>query len=398
MDSSSAIEFGAVMKKDCFHFEEGVTFINHGSYGAVPLKIREKQKQLLDEVNDNPDEFYRLKEHDLYMRARDAAAKFTGADPENLFFVQNTTTGVNSVLKSLQWQNGDGILTNVFTFRGVANTCRRVTEISSCVQIHQFDIKLPIKDEQEVVKSMTVQLDKHPQVRLVLLDHITSHTALVFPLKKMIEECRKRDVLVLIDGAHAPGQVELNLEDLHPDFYTGNFHKWLYAPRGCAVLWISKDHHDWCTPLVTSLMYRKNIQLEYFDQGTRDNIPYFLVPDVLDFYKQIGGMEKIHQYTGPLLEKACSMITERLGTTTPEIPKSMAAPNMRLILLPEYRDYTAETEVSRVMFKDIMTKYRINCAIFPAHGHLYLRLSANIYNELSDYVKIADVLENLPRR
>lgn len=109
------------------------------------------------------------------------------------------------------------------------------------------------------------------------------------PLKRMIEECRKRGVLVLIDGAHAPGQIEINLEELCPDFYVGNFHKWVYTPRGCAFLWVHKDHQNWCTPLVTSYMYDKGFQLEYGQQGTRDDTPYFLIPDAIQFYKDMGG-------------------------------------------------------------------------------------------------------------
>jgi selenocysteine lyase/cysteine desulfurase len=105
----------------------------------------------------------------------------------------------------------------------------------------------------------------------------------------MIAECRKRGVLVLIDAAHAPGQLEINLEELDPDFYTGNFHKWMYSPRGCAILWIRKDHQSWCTPLVTSHMYNKGIHLEYCYQGTRDDIPYFLIPDCIQFYQEVGG-------------------------------------------------------------------------------------------------------------
>ena len=127
-----------------------------------------------------------------------------------------------------------------------------------------------------------------------IADHITSATALILPVKKMIAECRKRGVLVLVDAAHAPGQIKVNVEDLNPDFYTGNFHKWVYTPRGCAILWIAKEHHNWCTPLVTSHMYKKGVQLEYFMQGTRDNIPFFLVPDALKFYNEIGGMVKMY--------------------------------------------------------------------------------------------------------
>ncbi|XP_048730048.1 uncharacterized protein LOC125647413 [Ostrea edulis] len=394
----SGIEFGAAMKKECFHFEDGFTFINHGSFGVVPTKIREKQKQLLDVLNDNPGVFYRQTNVELFQRSIDAAAKFLGADPSNLVFVQNATAGVNSVLKSFPWQKGDEILASIYTYKAVEYACRKVAEFPTGGHIHQFEIRFPIKDESEVVDNMTSFLDKHPRIKLVVLDHITSPTALVFPVKKMIAECRKRGVLVLIDAAHAPGQLEINLEQLDPDFYTGNFHKWVFTPRGCAILWIRKDHQNWCTPLVTSHMYKKGIQLEYRVQGTRDDIPYFLVPDSIQFYQDVGGRDKIVQYTNALLDKASVLIAERLNTEVLQIPKSMEAPGMRLVLLPEFEGYEKTWEGSEKMYMDIMNKYKINCAIYPVQDELYLRLSANIYNHMADYEKIADLLCNLTRK
>ncbi|XP_061177973.1 uncharacterized protein LOC133186717 [Saccostrea echinata] len=392
------IEFGTVMKKECFHFEEGYTYINHGSYGVVPTKIRDKQKQLLDALNDNPDVFYRRILVQLFGRAIEAAAKFLGADPANLVFVQNATTGVNSVLKAFPWQKGDEILATVYTYKAVEYACRKAAEFSTGGHIHQFDIRFPINDDSEVVDSMTSYLDKHPKIKLVVLDHITSPTALVFPIKKMIAESRKRGVMVLIDGAHAPGQLEINLEELDPDFYTGNFHKWVFTPRGCAILWIRKEHQDWCTPLVTSHMYKKGIQLEYCIQGTRDDIPYFCVPEAIQFYKDVGGMEKINKYARNLLDKASALIAERLGTEMLQIPKSMEAPGMRLVLLPEYEGYDKTWEGSEKLYMDIMNQHKINCVIYPVQSELYLRLSANIYNEMEDYIKIADLLRKLPKK
>ncbi|XP_048727471.2 uncharacterized protein LOC125645722 [Ostrea edulis] len=393
----SKIEFGVFMKKECFHFEEGFTYVNHGAYGEVPLKIRDKQKQLLDVLNDNPGVFYRQTNKQLYNASIDAAAKFLGADPANLVFVQNATTGANTVLKSFPWQKGDEILASTYTYKAVEYACRKVAEFSTGGHIHQFEIRFPIKDESEVVDSMTSFLDKHPRIKLVVLDHITSPTALVFPVKKMITECRKRGVLVLIDAAHAPGQLEINLEQLDPDFYTGNFHKWVFTPRGCAILWIRKDHQSWCTPLVTSHMYKKGIQSEYRVQGTRDDIPYFLVPDSIQFYQDVGGRDKIVQYTKTLLDKASVLIAERLKTEVLQIPKSMEAPGMRLVLLPEFEGYEKNWEGSKNLYMDIMNKYKINCAIYPVQDELYLRLSANIYNHMADYEKIADLLCKLTR-
>uniref|UniRef100_K1QLG5 Isopenicillin N epimerase n=1 Tax=Magallana gigas TaxID=29159 RepID=K1QLG5_MAGGI len=232
-----------------------------------------------------------------------AAAEFLGADPNNVVLVQNATTGGH---------------------------------------FHQLEINFPIKDEEEIVRNMASAIDEHPSVRTVLLDHITSPTALLMPLKRMIEECRKRGVLVLIDGAHAPGQIEINLEELCPDFYVGNFHKWVYTPRGCAFLWVHKDHQNWCTPLVTSYMYDKGFQLEYGQQGTRDDTPYFLIPDAIQFYKDMGGRE--------------------------------GSQNLQF---------------------DIMNKHRIHVTVNSIQGRLYMRLAANIYNEMADYDKLADLLVKL---
>ncbi|XP_062566739.1 uncharacterized protein LOC134229054 [Saccostrea cucullata] len=289
----SGVEFGSPMKKECFHFQEAFTFVNHGSFGAVPLVIQEKQRRLLEESNKNPDIFFRKREKNFYWEARDIAANFLGAKPENLVFVTNTTTGVNSVLRSLPWEKGDGILATNLTFPANVNACQRAAEFSAG-HFYQFKIQLPITNEADLTRNMTSYLDEFKNIRLVLLDHISSPTALVFPLKDMIAECRKRKVLVLIDGAHALGQVAVNLDDLKPDFYIGNFYKWLYTPRGCAVLWVAEEHQTWCTPLVTSVTYRQGFQSEFMMQGTRDNIPYYLVPEALKFFKDIGGMVSIY--------------------------------------------------------------------------------------------------------
>ncbi|XP_061177097.1 uncharacterized protein LOC133185821 [Saccostrea echinata] len=391
----SGVEFGSSMKKECFHFQEGYTFVNHGSFGAVPLVIQEKQRRLLDESNKNPDIFFRKREKMLYLEARDVASRFLGAKPENLVFVTNTTKGVNCVLRSLPWKKGDGILTTNFTFPANIKACQRLTQYSAGGHFYQFEIRLPIRHEAEVVRNMTSYLDKFSNIRLI--DHISSPTALVFPLKEMIAECRKRNVLILVDGAHALGQIAVNLEDLRPDFYIGNFYKWLYSPRGCAVLWVAGEHQTWCTPLATSVMYREGFQLEFMMQGTRDNIPYYLVPAALKFYKDIGGMEKINRYTVNLLEKACLLLEEILGTTGVGIPDSMKAPRIRLVPLPQYEEYQATTDGAKQLNLDIMEKHNVICLVCAVQNQLYLRLSANIYNELSDYERLAEVLCELRR-
>lgn len=372
----------------------GIFFLNHGSYGAVPVPVRERQKELLDLMNENPDRFYKIVEGRLYDEARRAASAFLGAKAENLVFVPNATTGVNTVLRSLPWDDGDEILGTNFTFTSNVNACRSVAD-SINGKFHQFQIRFPIKDSSEIVKSMTSYLDNFQKIRLVVLDHISSPTTVVFPVKEMIAECRKRHVLTLVDGAHAIGQVEVNLEDLRPDFYTGNFHKWLYTPRGCAILWVAEEHQKWCAPLLISLQYKKGYQKEFKIQGTRDNIPYLVVPEVLKFFEDIGGLEKIHCYADTLLDSACQMLWNRLGARPVEVPESMKAPNMRLIHLPRFKGYTINFEGARKLNLDIMEKHKVVCLICAVQGQFFLRLSANVYNELSDFVKLVDALSQI---
>nr|XP_022290925.1 uncharacterized protein LOC111102466 isoform X1 [Crassostrea virginica]XP_022290926.1 uncharacterized protein LOC111102466 isoform X1 [Crassostrea virginica] len=244
---------------------------------------------------------------------------------------------------------------------------------------------------------MTSYLDNFPKIRLVLLDHISSPSALVLPLREMIAECRKRRVLVMVDGAHAVGQLRLNLEDLGADFYFGSCSKWLYTPRGCAVLWVAEEHQKWCTPLIISLKHRTGFHSEFRCQGTRDNVPYLAVPEAIQFLEDIGGLEKVHAYTEMLLGKACRILWERLGAKPVKIPESIEAPNIRLIQLPVFPGYPVTYEGARRLNLDLLEHHKVVCLICAIQDHFYLRLSANVYNEVSDFVKLADALCELSR-
>ena len=168
-------------------------------------------------------------------------------------------------------------------------------------------------------------------IKLVIIDHISSPSALVFPVKDIVQQLHDLGVAVLVDGAHAPGQLNLDLEDIGADFYTGNLHKWCYAPKGCAFLAVSDKFRSSLQPLVTSHLYKQDLQDQFFMQGTMDHTPYLMAKKALQFYHENGGREALVRYTTPLLDWAQQMLCHSLNTTVLPVPHSMVAPFMRVL-------------------------------------------------------------------
>jgi len=194
-----------------------------------------------------------------------------------------------------------------------------------------------------------------------------------------------------VDGAHAPGQLPLHLESLGVDFYTGNLHKWCFAPRGSAFLWVAPKHKEFIQPLVTSWLYGKTMRDQFFMQGTMDHTPYLCVKQALKFYRSLGGRTAILDYVTPLLDWAQQMLCHALGTPVLPVPASMQAPYMRVLRLPENNKYTAIREDAE-KFIDAIISERVIVIIVAFSGHLWLRISGNVYNCREDYIILKDKL------
>jgi len=382
--------FGETARKH-FYLEDGTAFTNHGSYGTVPVKVMKERFRLLELIENHPDRWFRSSLRPLYEESRLAVAEFVGADPRNLVFVSNATTAVNIVVKQLQLEAEDMILCTSHTYNACYNAVdcavRRVG-----ADIISIDISLPIRSEQEIVDLVTETCQRHVGVRLAVIDHISSPSALLFPVKQIASELHKLGVMVLIDGAHAPGQVELNLEDIGADFYTGNLHKWCFAPKGCAFLWVSSKHRDSLEPLVTSHLYKQDLQDQFFMQGTMDHTPFLCAKAGLEFYKDFGGISSLTDYTEPVLDFAQQLISHSLQTSVLPVPTSMVAPFMRVLKLPSNEKYP----VCRDTAEKLMTEMAVDSGVVPVivsfSGHLWLRISANMYTTKDDFYRLRDVI------
>lgn len=380
-------KFGEDMKRQEFTLREDVTYVNHGALGAVPRRVQEEQKRILDEINKYPD-LFQYEQKVKQENGRKSIAEFIHADPEDVVLVQNTSTGYNTVLKSFKWKPGDIVLGTNHSYCGVVCASEAATKAYNVkdVKTEYLQLKFPIESEDDIVE-MYRQYFKINQVKLAVIDHITSVSACKMPIDKLIPLCKEYGVLTLIDGAHAPGQLQLNMKELDPDFYTGSLNKWLYTPAGCAMLYIKKEHQSWVKPLVTVDSYIPGIQSAFFWQGSRAYSPYCVIPEAIQFHNDIGGCKKLQEHASTLLNEATDLLTSSWKTEKLQIPKSMEAPYMRLVMLPKLKEHSGLATFDEVekMMKEHIVKHKFSVKYTSIDDRVYVRLSANVYNTREDY-------------
>lgn len=260
--------------------------LNHGSFGATPRSVLDDQRAWQELLEADPTRFVSVDLEPALDAARRATAEFVGADPDDLVFVPNATTGVNAVLRSLELEPGDELLTTDHAYNAVRTTLEYVTARGGA-RVVVVPVPFPIESPDEVVAAVVAGVG--PRTRLAVLDHITSPTALVLPIARLVAELSARGVPTLVDGAHAPGQVEIDLRSLGAAYYAGNLHKWVCAPKGSAFLWVRRDLQAEVRPVVIShganslRDERSRFLLEFDWVGTTDPSSYLAVPAALRF-------------------------------------------------------------------------------------------------------------------
>ncbi|MFN5865844.1 MAG: aminotransferase class V-fold PLP-dependent enzyme, partial [Candidatus Kapaibacterium sp.] len=285
------VVYGASLRSH-WDLEPNMTFLNNASFGATPRVVMQAQSEWRARMECQPVEFVMRTQGAAMRAAAEPMASFLGADAQDFVFVDNASTGVSTVVHSLLsiLKPGDELLTTSHVYNAVRQTMKHVCALSGAVYKEAY-VPFPLQSGSQVRECMLNAIT--PRTRFVIVDHITSPTGCIFPVQDIIADCKERGILVMIDGAHAPGMVPLHLDELGADWYTGNFHKWMYAPKGSAFLWTRRDRQAMTHPLVPSHGYGQGYTAEFDFIGTKDWSPYYCAVDGLHFFEKMGAQKAV---------------------------------------------------------------------------------------------------------
>ena len=371
-----------------WRLDPAVIYLNHGSFGACPEAVLSAQTALRLEMEREPVDFLVGALPARLDQAREALSSFVGADPADLVFVPNATTGVNAVLRSLSFAPEDELLLTNHTYAACRKTVDFVCQKSGA-RAAVAELPFPCQEEavvSAILKSIT------PRTRLALLDHVTSPTALVLPLARLVGELEQRGVDTLVDGAHAPGMVPLALSELGAAYYTGNAHRWLCAPKGAAFLHVRRDRQTHLHPNVISHGYSGGFHAEFDWTGTFDPSAWLCIPEALRFMGNLlpGGWPQVMAVNRALALQARSLLADSCGIDAP-CPDTMIGSMASLPLPPA----SVGSPAHRLDSKGLHAWFRergMETWLYP-HPLPLLRISAQLYNDLDQFKRLASLLE-----
>ncbi|MDX1976871.1 MAG: aminotransferase class V-fold PLP-dependent enzyme [Pseudanabaenaceae cyanobacterium bins.68] len=366
-----------------WHFDPQIIFLNHGSFGATPKVVLAAQAQWQRRLERQPVAFIKYELLEQMRTAAACLADFVGACPEDLVFTENATAGVNTVLNSLNLGANAQVLITNHIYGAVANAvkhfCRR-----QGAKLEVVEIPFPLESDQEIFTAFDQALAKVKSAQLLVIDHITSPSAVVLPVQQIIDWAHSHGIRVLVDGAHAPGSIPLDLNHLGADWYAGNCHKWLFAPKGCGFLVTAKSQQAELHPLVISHGYGAGY-LEEFDWiGTRDFSGWLAIPTAIAFYQEF---EQCVAANHQLVKQARSLLAKAWAVELP-VPEQMLA-MMATLPLPSH-NYSEQT-----LHDLLWQNYQIEVPIIPWGNRLWLRISAQIYNQIQDYEQLAGAVRQI---
>lgn len=372
-----------------FSLRPGVTFLNHGSFGACPRPVFETYQAWQRELEAQPVEFLGRRLTGLLAEARARLAAFVGAAADDLVFVANATHGVNIVARSLTLQPGDEVLSTDHEYGAADRAWRFVCRERGAYYRNQ-PVQLPLRNPDEVVEHIWAGVTE--RTRLIFISQITSPTALIFPVAAICHRARAAGILTLIDGAHAPGQIDLDLDTIGADFYTGNCHKWLCAPKGAGFLHARPDAQPLLKPVIVSWGYealapRPSRFLDYFEwTGTHDPAAYLSVPAAIDFQKQHNWPE-VRLTCHHMLREASA----RLGELTQLPPISPDTPDWWM----QMRAYPLPMCDIQAVKARLWDAFQVEVPLIDWKGQPYLRVSIQAYNTPEDIDRLIEGLRRL---
>jgi len=385
--------FGRSLRSEWL-LDPDLTYLNHPTVGATPRRVLEAQHAIMFEAERQPSRF-QLREltgiivgqwrpdKPRLRKAADAVAAFVGANGDDLVFCDNATSGINAVLRSFPLAPGDDVLVNDLSYGGVVNAARFVTRERGATLT---TVQMPETLDADAISDAIVA-GVSPRTRLAILEHIVPEAAVVLPLASIAARLKSLGVAVVVDGAHAPGSIALDVPSLGVDYYVANLHKSAFVPRSSAFLWAPPERQVGLHPPVISWGLDQGFIAEFDLQGTRDASPHLAAPAALAFIESFG-LSAILAHNHDLVWKGSHMLADRWGTSF-AIPESMIG-TMASVPLPASLGSTRD-DAARVrdalLFED-----RIEVGVNARWGRVYVRVSAQIYNDLDDFERLASAI------
>lgn len=377
-----------------------ITFLNHGSFGATPIPVLEAQSALRARLEAEPVRFMVRELEGLLDVARRELAAFVGARLEDLAFVPNATAGVNAVLRSLRFAPGDEILTTTQEYNACRNVVDFVCRASGAVAVIA-DLPFPVSGADAIAAALLERVT--PRTRLVLVDHVTSQTALVFPVAAIARELAGRGIDLLVDGAHAPGMIPLDLESLGATWYTANCHKWICSPKGSAFLWARAERQEEIRPVAIShganspRTDRSRFLIEFDWTGTVDPTPWLCIPEAIRFLGSLleGGWPELMRRNHALALRGRDLLCAALRIDRPA-PDALLG-SMASVPIPDGRAGSAPALYGDPLQDALLEEFGIEVPIvpWPAPPKRLLRISAQIYDTEAEYAYLCESLTKL---
>ncbi|WP_433296958.1 aminotransferase class V-fold PLP-dependent enzyme [Actinoplanes sp. CA-030573] len=373
-----------------FSLDPAVSYLNHGSFGAVPVGVQRVQQRLRDEIEANPHKFYTQGMLDRVVHTRRHLAAFLGADPDGSALMPNTTSAISLVLQSVRLEPADEVLLTDHGYGSVAmatrRQCRRLGATARTVA-------LPLGASDAEVTSRVRAALRPGRTKLLIIDQIASATAATFPVRAIAAAAREQEIPVLVDAAHVPGMIPVDVTAIGADFWVGNLHKWAFAPRGTALLAVAPPWRRRIEPLVVSWEQDEGFPLSVEYQGTLDYTPWLAAPTGL-FTLRTLGWDAVRAHNAALVGYGQRVVGAALGVAPGDLPQPTDPTTaMRVIPLPAGLATTAPEAVAlRLLISD---KLATETAVNAWGGRGWLRLSAQVYNRPDEYDRFAERLPPL---
>ncbi|CAL1157609.1 unnamed protein product [Cladocopium goreaui] len=407
---SEGIPFGKPTRERYFQFQPGFLNFNHGGFGATPRLVRQAQSGFVDQQEAQPTAWFASGGYQkILSEVRPRLAEMMNANSSDVVFLDDASSGLNAVLRSLPWQPQDVMLLTSAAYAVLPNTGKWLQKRYG-IQIVQAEVHFPAKSAEAILEPVERALLKLPQpckLRLAVFDHVSSYPPAILPVARLarIVKARCAETLVLLDGAHALGQVPIDMKQLAEagvDAYVTDGHKWLMAPKGSGALWASRSIQDILEPAIISSDNAPTTKFQdRFDYiGTRDYTSWCAMGAALDFREMLGGEEKIQGYTSQLAGWAGRMMAHAFGTET-VVPLTMT-PSMFAVCLPIPADWPtdAQQKCAGVIAGGLIEKYSMQVISFPVHqnsGNVthWIRVSSQIYLEQQDFLALTHAVLTL---